>query len=70
MGPDPARGAGAPVGKGGDSGRRDVYSSRNSRAFDLIINDEYIIDGELYRTDDHVDVLHITVTEDLTFLVP
>lgn len=57
-------------GKGSELGRQDVYGSRNSRSLDLTINDEYIIDGELYRTDDQVNVLHITVTDDLTFLVP
>lgn len=57
-------------GKSGETANRKVYFSKNCQAFDLILNDEYIIDGELYNTDGREGTLHISTTQDLTFLVP
>ena len=57
-------------GKGREINRREIYSSHNYKAIDLALHDEYIIDGELYRTDEETSELRISVTENLTFLVP
>ena len=57
-------------GKGKEIAGRGIYTSHNYQAFDLALDDEYIIDGELYRIDGETGVLHISVTDNLTFLVP
>lgn len=57
-------------GKGRELVESEVYCSKNSQTFEIILNDEYIIDGELYSTGGHLDKLRITATETLTFLIP
>ena len=45
------------------------YHSRNVNAIELIIDDEYIIDGELYRATRQNGPLRISATDPITFLV-
>lgn len=48
---------------------KDGYYSHNAPAFTLHINDEYIVDGELYRSVNTQPPLQITATNPVTFLV-
>ncbi|SET25464.1 Diacylglycerol kinase catalytic domain-containing protein [Nitrosomonas marina] len=55
-------------GQGERLNAEDGYHSHNSHALTIQMNDEYIVDGELYRSPDN-EPLRITATPPVTFLV-
>ena len=48
----------------------DGYFSHNARTLKLNMNDEFIVDGELFRSCSQHEPLRITASEPITFLVP
>ncbi len=48
---------------------QDGYHSHNARMLELQLDDEYIVDGELYRSADPEEPLRITATRPVSFLV-
>ncbi|HNP25348.1 MAG TPA: acylglycerol kinase family protein [Nitrosomonas sp.] len=48
---------------------QDGYHSHNANTLTIHMNDEYIVDGELYQSTDSNVPLHITATQPVTFLV-
>ncbi|SFD89288.1 acylglycerol kinase family protein [Nitrosomonas sp. Nm166] len=48
---------------------KDGYYSHNTHSLTLQMDDEYIVDGELYRSTRPQDPLRITATDPVTFLV-
>ncbi|SEP99818.1 diacylglycerol kinase family protein [Nitrosomonas ureae] len=48
---------------------KDGYYSHNTSALTVHMNDEYIVDGELYRSNNTQNPLQITATNPVTFLV-
>lgn len=48
---------------------KDGYYSHNTHSLTLRMDDEYIVDGELYRSSNPYDPLRITATDPITFLV-
>lgn len=56
-------------GKGYTLKEQDGYHSHNTHSLTLHLDDEYIVDGELYRSTDPGPPLQITATQPVTFLV-
>lgn len=48
---------------------KDGYFSHNTHALTLKMNDEFIVDGELFHSSSPHQPLHITATDPITFLV-
>ncbi|MDT8398557.1 MAG: diacylglycerol kinase family protein [Pseudomonadales bacterium] len=46
------------------------YHSYNAQSMELIMDDDYIVDGELYRADSQAGPLRISATPAITFLIP
>lgn len=49
---------------------KDGYYSHNTRSLTLQMDDEYIVDGELYQSVNAHEPLRISATDPVTFLVP
>lgn len=47
---------------------KDGYHSHNTHSLTVLMDDEYIVDGELYRSINSQDPLRITATNPITFL--
>lgn len=56
-------------GRGHHLKQQDGYYSYNTQALELMINDEFIVDGELYQSSMENGPLRITATDPVTFLV-
>jgi diacylglycerol kinase family enzyme len=56
-------------GRGHDLKERDGYHSCNTEMLELLIDDDYIVDGESYRTAGRGDPLRLTTAGPVTFLV-
>lgn len=56
-------------GRGQTLKEQDGYHSHNVNTIEFIIDDEYIIDGELYRATSQNGPLRISATDPITFLV-
>ena len=56
-------------GRGHTLKEQDGYYSHNTHTLTLHMDDEYIVDGELYRSADQNEPLQITATNPVTFLV-
>jgi hypothetical protein len=56
-------------GKGHTLKEQDGYHSHNTYTLTIHLDDEYIVDGELYRSTDRNEPLRITATQPVTFLV-
>jgi len=46
------------------------YYSRNNRRLELLMDEDFIVDGEFYRADRQHGPLHISVTDNIDFLIP
>lgn len=57
------------TGKGYLLKKQDGYHSHNANTLTIHLNDEYIVDGELYHSTDPNEPLRITATQPVTFLV-
>lgn len=57
------------TGKGHLLKTQDGYHSHNATSLTIYLNDEYIVDGELYRSTDPDEPLRISATQPVTFLV-
>jgi len=56
-------------GRGHTLNEQDGYHSHNTHAVEFLMDDEYIIDGELYQASSQNGPLRISATEPVTFLV-
>jgi len=56
--------------KGGLLSHEEGYYSRNNTSLNLIMDDDYIVDGEFFRCDSKNGPLRISTTRPLKFLLP
>jgi diacylglycerol kinase family enzyme len=57
------------IGRGNDLKNKDGYHSYNTDGLELLIDDDYIVDGESYRADSRSGPLRITPAGPIAFLV-
>ena len=57
------------TGQGSKLKESDGYFSRNMQTLSLYLKDEYVVDGELYRSNSQNEPLRISATPPITFLV-
>lgn len=58
------------MGRGKHLAITDGYYSRNNHALELLMDEDFIVDGEFFRAESQYGPVRITTTENIVFLVP
>ena len=56
-------------GRGHTRKKQDGYASYNTHTVEFLMDDEYIVDGELHQANSQNGPLRISATDPITFLV-